>query len=310
MAGEGGGHEAWSLQGDLSGGGETTGNSEDESGGPADGASAGIILRRCGFDSHHCLANTGGHHRGMVQIRKISFPTLLGEWWVLVCEATGQIMNTPMLADAYNLDPQQQAELYQLQRVCPEAIPGHDTSSDDDDDVQHHLVRLQPGTDAMLDHMQPQGSHYRGSCCADALRLCSDAFFMRSVISVWVDQCERSYHERIVDLSIPAKHSYIMEYRWARAREERLAYRNNCIQNIHHPRLRCVEYTARGQGRVGSPIEMQRPPPVARAIQRVYSTEEQRAILGSELWRHAVSLADSAAFGLPGSPTNRLVSTG
>ena len=166
LAGEGGGHEATSLEKDLSGGGGTTGNSEDQSDGLADGASAGSILRRCGT--------------------------------------------------------------------------GYDTSSDDDD-VHHHLVRLQPRTDAILYNVQPRGSHYSGSCCADALRLWSDPFFMRSVISAWANQCECGYHERIVDLSIPPRHSYIMAYRFARMREERLAYRNNCIQNMHHARLRCVE---------------------------------------------------------------------
>ena len=166
MAGEGGGHEATSLEKDLSGGGETTGNSEDESDGPADGTSAGSILRRCGTEI--------------------------------------------------------------------------DTSSGDDD-VHHHLVRLQPRTDAMLYLVHPRGSHYSGSCCADALRLWSDPFFMRSVISVWANQCECGYHERINDLSIPPRHSYIMAYRFARMKEERLAYGNNCIQNMHHARLRYVE---------------------------------------------------------------------
>ena len=160
LAGEGGGHEATSLEKDLSGGGETTGNSEDQSDGPADGASAGSILRRCGT--------------------------------------------------------------------------GYDTSSDDDD-VHHHLVRLQPRTDAILYNVQPRGSHYSGSCCADALRLWSDPFFMRSVISVWAKQCEGGcgYHERIVDLSIPPGHCSIMAYRFAGMREERLACRYNCICQRH-----------------------------------------------------------------------------
>ena len=236
LAGEGGGHEATSLEEDLSGGGATTGNSEDESDGPADGASAGSILRRCCTRGHHCLANTGGDHRGNINIVKIDFPCSLGEWEVIVCEASGEIMNTPMLAEAFNLDPQQQAELYQLQRVCPEAIPRYDTSSDDDDDV-HHLVRLQPCTDAIQYSYHLQGSRYSGSCCADAMRLWSDPFFMRNVICAWANQCEYGYHERIVDLTIPPRHSFIMEYRFARERQQRRAYRNHCLQNMHHARL-------------------------------------------------------------------------
>ena len=105
---------------------------------------------------------------------------------------------------------------------------GYDTSSDDDD-VHHHLVRLQPRTDAMFYTLHPGGSHYSGSCCADALRLWSDPFFMRSVISVWAHQCECGYHARIVDLSIPPRPSYIMAYRFARMREERQACRNNWL---------------------------------------------------------------------------------
>jgi len=179
-------------------------------------------------------------------------------------------MNTPMLAVAYNLNPQQQIELYQLQRVCPEALPGHDTSSDDDD-VHHHLVRLQPCADAILYNEQPRGSQYSGSCCADALRLWSDQYFMRSVVSAWANQCECGYHDRIVDLSIPPRHSYIRAHRLARAREERLAYRHNCIQNIHHARLRCVEFMACGQGRVGARVEEQRRASAGRETESLIS---------------------------------------
>ena len=281
-AGEGGGHEATSLEEDLSGGGDTTGNSEDESDGPADGASAGSILRRCGISSHHCLANTGGDHRGNIQIRKINFPSLLGEWEVLVCEATGEIMNTPMLAEAFNLDPQEQAEMYQLHRVCPEAIPGYDTASDVDDDVRQRThessMRLQPCTDAILFNLQPRGSRYSGSCCTDALRLWSGPFFMRSVICAWAHQCEYGYHERIVDLTTPPRHSFIMEFRFARAREQMMAYRNNCIQNMHHARLRCVEImpaakAAFAKAALDSVIEEQR-----ALFVNIIRDQEQRAI--------------------------------
>jgi len=216
----------------LSGGGDATGNSEDES----DGASAGSIGRHCGTRSHNCLANIGGEHLGNIRIKKFNFPSVPGEWKAIVCEPTGDIMNTPLLAEAFDLDPQKQAELYQLQRVCPEAIPGYETSSDDE---WHPHVRLQPGADAILYYNQSPGSPYSNSCCADALRLWSNAFFMRSVVSAWANQCEYGYHERIVDLAIPPKHSVVMEYRFARAREQRATYRENCIRAFkHHARLR------------------------------------------------------------------------
>ena len=195
----------------------------------------------------------------------------------MVCEATGEIMNTPMLAGAYNLDPQQQAELYQLQRVCPKAIPRYyDTSSDDDDDV-HDLVRMQPCTDAVRYSYHQQGSRYSGSCCADAMRLWSDPFFMRNVICAWANRCEYGYHERIVDLTIPPRHSFIMEYRFARGREQSRAYRNHCLQNMHHARL--IEQRA--------------------LIDSDGSEQEQRAIRGAAAgpWREAERLIGR---GLPG----------
>ena len=256
-ADEGGGHDATHLERDLFGGGETTGSSEDESDGPADGASAGSILRLCGTHGHHCLANTGGQHRGRVQIRKMhligkmhlvqSPAARRGEWEVLVCEATGEVMNTPMLAGAYNLDPEQQAELYHLQRVCPDALPGYVTS-DDEDDYDQRLVRLQSGTTTIN----------TTSCRAEVLRLWSEPFLMRSVIAVWAHQCEVGYNERIIDLSIVPQDSYIREYRFARKRSERLACRNNSIQNMRHARLRCVEIMPAAEPSPDSLIEEQR----------------------------------------------------
>ena len=79
---------------------------------------------------------------------------------MILCEATGEIMNTPVLAEAYNLDPEQQAELFQLQRVCPGAIPGYDSSSDGEDEFP--LLRVQPSTESIL-RVQPQGSRYSDS---------------------------------------------------------------------------------------------------------------------------------------------------
>ena len=188
LAGEGGGHEATSLEEELLAlaGGDTTGSSEDEHDGlrpgqgSAEGASAGVHLRRCGIDSHHCLVNVGGHHRGNVLIRKITFPALLGEWEVIVCEATNEIMNSRIMAEAYNLDPNQQAELFQLQRTCPDAIPGYESTSEDEDDSgAYPLGRLQPCTGAIIGNLQPRGSRYIGSCCKDAMLTWSQPYLMR-----------------------------------------------------------------------------------------------------------------------------------
>jgi len=234
LAGEGGGDEATSLKEDLPGGGDATTDWEEES----DEASAGCNDRhRCLTRSHNCRANIGGEHLGMIRIKKFIFPSVPGEWKAIVCERTGDIMNTPLLAKAFNLDPQKQSELYQLQRYCPEAIPGYETSSDDEWNPHH--VRFQPSADAILYDTQSPAGPYSNSCCADALRLWSDAFFMRSVVSAWANHCEYGYHERIVDPAIPPRHSAVREYRFARARVERALYRENCIRAFkHHARLR------------------------------------------------------------------------
>ena len=100
---------------------------------------------------------------------------------------------------------------------------------------------------------------------------------MRSVIAAWANQCECGYHERIVDLTIPPRHSFIMEARFARAREQMLAYRNNCIENMHHAHLRCVEILPVAKAAVAK-----------AALDSVI--EEQRA-----LWQRAIRA--SAGFG-------------
>jgi hypothetical protein len=97
------------------------------------------------------------------------------------------------------------------------------------------------------------------------------------VICAWANQCEYGYHERIVDLTIPPRHSFIMEYRFARAREQRRAYRNNCLQNMHHARLREQRALIDSDG----------------------SEQEQRAIRGAAAgpWREAESLIGRAVPG-------------
>jgi hypothetical protein len=78
------------------------------------------------------------------------------------------------------------------------------------------------------------------------------------VIGVWAHQCEVGYNELIVDLSIVPQDSYIREYRFARKRSERLACRNNSIQNMRHARLRCVEIMPAAEPSPDSLIEEQR----------------------------------------------------
>ena len=60
---------------------------------------------------------------------------------------------------------------------------------------------------------------------------------MRNVICAWTHECEVAHHERIVNLSIPRRPCLIMEYRYARWREHSRAYRDQCLQNLHHARL-------------------------------------------------------------------------
>ena len=62
-----------------------------------------------------------------------------------------------------------------------------------------------------------------------------------------------------------------MEYRFARAREQRRAYRNNCLQNMHHARLREQRALIDSDG----------------------SEQEQRAIRGAAAgpWREAERLS-------------------
>jgi hypothetical protein len=90
-----------------------------------------------------------------------------------------------------------------------------------------------------------------------------------------------------------------MEARFARAREQMLAYRNNCIQNMHHARLRCVEIlpvakAAVAKAALDSVIEEQRALLVING-----SEQEQRAIRAAAAgpWREAESLIGRAAPG-------------
>ena len=95
-----------------------------------------------------------------------------------------------------------------------------------------------------------------------------------------------------------------MEHRLARAKEQRRAYRNNCIKNMHHVRLKCLDsrhrgFTASSKAALEDAIKEQRALRVINEAkgQRVWGTPEQRAILGSEAWREAASLAGRAAAG-------------
>ena len=60
------------------------------------------------------------------------------------------------------------------------------------------------------------------------------------IISVWSLECEKTYHEQIVDLEIPPKTSHIMEQQFARTKELMLFHRSECIRKMHHARLQCV----------------------------------------------------------------------
>ena len=335
LAGEGGGHEATSPEMELVSEDDTSGSTDDEHDGPRPGqgsaekASAGFNPPpRCGIDSRHCLLNVGGHHRGNVVIRKINFPGLLGEWEVIVCEATNEIMNSKLMAEAYNLDPNQQAELFQLQRVCPDAIPGYESTSEDEDDGR---LRLQPCTDSMLDNLRPRGSRYTGSCCKDVLLTLSDAFLMRFAMCEWSWRCEEAYHERMMAGGTPmaaGRFPFIIECRWARQREQKLAYRNECIRNMHHARLRCVEMMPVARAAIDTVLaeqrdEMDRANAEADIFRgssadtvnhlilarmdaekaerkRLWAIEDQKDILESEKWkrRYAASSAGHAAAGL------------
>ena len=282
----------------MFGGGGTTGSSEDEHDGSRPGehdgsrpgeASDPSNLRRCGIDSHHCLANVGGHHDGPILTKKLKFHSLLMACDVLVCGATGEIMNTRILAEAFNIDPEQQAELFQLQRVCPGAIPGYDSSSDSEDEFP--LLRLQPSTDSIM-RMQPHGSRYSDSCCTEVMFLWSVPFFTRMVFCAWANQCEVTHNEQITDLTIPPGRCLIMEHRLARAKEQRRAHRNTCIENMHHVSLKCLDTRDRG-------FEASSKAALEDAIteQRQWGTAEQRALLSSKSWRDAASLAGRAAAG-------------
>ena len=135
-----------------------------------------MIQPSCTADCQ-CLANVGGHHHGPICIKTMHFGSRHFKVTVIVCANTGEVMNSALLAEAYNLDPVKQVEVYHLQQLCPSAIPGYPFSSDSDDDGTATIrsSRVQPCTDAILANLQPRSTRYSDACKDYLLHAC-DAY--------------------------------------------------------------------------------------------------------------------------------------
>jgi hypothetical protein len=175
----------------------------------------------CGTVGRDCGLNVGGTHVGPICLKSM--------WWegpwhaprsresvtVVVCAGTGQVLNSPEMAEAYNLDGQKQVQVSALQREQPWVIPGYTYSSDSDAE-ENGQDRVQPETAAILANLQPRCPRYFYSSCRDCLFDLCPNFKLRYMFSVWQDHCEEAYADRMWHKT--KERSWIRE-----AREEREA---------------------------------------------------------------------------------------
>ena len=132
---------------------------------------------------------------------------------VVVCAGTGQVLNSPEMAEAYNLDGQKQVQVAALQREQPWVIPGYTYSSDSDAE-ENGQDRVQPETAAILANLQPRCPRYFYSSCRDCLFDLCPPFQLRYMFCVWQDHCEEAYADRMWHKT--KERSWIREARWAR----------------------------------------------------------------------------------------------
>jgi hypothetical protein len=252
-------------------------------------------------DYGRCLGNCGGQHCGPVTLKSMHFGARISKATVAVCTDTGEVINSYLLAEAYKLDPRMQVNVHHLQRICPSAIPGYPLSSDDEEDDGFTGAcpeRVQPCTDAILAKLQPRSTRY-SDACKDYLLDCSPGFFKRYMFCLWANQCEVNHHERLTDAFNelqdnpilgglrPVKKCWVMEGRWAREKEQKLALREDCINSFHVNHLE-QELLAPPMPRAKDIHLLEQVAAFNANAGPKWGTEEQRAILSAAKWSEAM----------------------
>jgi hypothetical protein len=107
---------------------------------------------------------------------------------------------------------------------------------------------------------------------------------------LWANQCEVNHHEKLTDAfnelqanpslggPRPVTKCWVMEGRWARAKEQMLALREDCITSFHVNYLE-HEWLA---------LSMTRAKDINANAGPEWGTEEQRAILSAAKWSEAM----------------------
>ena len=243
-------------------------------------------------DYGRCLGNCGRRHCGPVTLKSMHFGGRISKATVAVCTDTGEVINSSLLAEAYKLDPQMQVNVHHLQRICASAVPGYPLSSDDEEDDGSTGAcpeRVQPCTDAILAKLQPLSTRY-SDVCKDYLLDCSPGFFKRYMFCLWANECEVNHHSKLTDAfhefqanpslggPRPVTKCWVMEGRWARAKEQMLALREDCITSFHVNYLE-HEWLA---------LSLTRAKDINANAGPEWGTEEQRAILSAAKWSEAM----------------------
>ena len=114
------------------------------------------------------------------------------------------------MASAYNLDPQTQVQVAEMQRETPWMFPGYTYSSDSDAE-DNGQDRVQPEIAAILANIQPRCARYFNSSCKDYLIAGCSNFRLRYMWAVWNDHCQEAYAERCFARS--AERSWVREAR-------------------------------------------------------------------------------------------------
>ena len=132
---------------------------------------------------------------------------------VVVCQGTGQVLNCPEIADAYNLDPLKQVQMAAIQQERPWKFPGYTYSSDSDAE-DYGQDRKQPPIEAILADTQPRCPRYFDSSCRDVLFDWCPNFKLRYLWCVCKDHCDEAYGEGCAARS--AERSWVREWRECR----------------------------------------------------------------------------------------------
>ena len=156
---------------------------------------------------------------------------------------------------------------------------------------------MQPCTDAILANLQPRSTRYSDACKFYLLHK-SEEYFKRYMFCVWANQCEVNWHERqgdafdarqstpMLEGVRPVKPCLIMEFRHAREREQKEAFRNDCLTSFH---LNQEEQELLEERRHCIGIINARTAAIMEKDRRLWGTEGQRAILATDKWREAVA---------------------